>query len=89
MRRIFSSDLRERAVIAVEQEGLSRRAAAWRYPGACTAIVSVRRSLGWPIPMADCRIAAIARVHGPVLATRKLCDVEDFGLSLVDPWQGG
>ncbi|MEQ8348518.1 MAG: transposase [Sneathiellaceae bacterium] len=39
MPRIYSSDLRERVVIAVEQEGLSRREAARRYRVSASAAV--------------------------------------------------
>jgi predicted nucleic acid-binding protein len=34
----------------------------------------------------DAQIAAIARVHGAVLATRNTGDLEGCGIRLVNPW---
>jgi len=41
---------------------------------------------GNPISFADCAIAAIARVHGFVLATRNTRDFRDTGIETVNPW---
>jgi predicted nucleic acid-binding protein len=50
-------------------------------------IASDRRASGRPIMEADCQIAAIARVHRAVLATRNVRDFEGCGIEIVDPWQ--
>ena len=41
---------------------------------------------GNPISFADCAIAAIARVHGFVLATRNTRDFRDTGIEVINPW---
>jgi len=47
----------------------------------CSSVMSRRtRSL------ADALIAATARVHGLILATRNVDDFADCGLSIVNPW---
>jgi hypothetical protein len=50
-------------------------------------IASERRRVGRPIPFADAQIAAIARVHDAVLATRNTGDFEGCGLNLINPWK--
>lgn len=45
-----------------------------------------RRSLGRPIQPFDALIAAIARHHGAVLATRDTQDFDHCGIRLVNPW---
>jgi predicted nucleic acid-binding protein len=37
----------------------------------------------------DCQIAAIARVHSAVVATRNIKDFELTGVTLVNPWSAG
>lgn len=41
---------------------------------------------GNPISFADCAIAAIARTHGHILATRNVRDFRGTGVALIDPW---
>ena len=41
---------------------------------------------GWPRPMADAQIAAVARRHGLTLATRNLRDFAGMEVALFDPW---
>jgi predicted nucleic acid-binding protein len=48
-----------------------------------------RRTQGRPIGILDAQIAAIARAHGAILATRNTDDFEGCGLRLVNPWQVG
>lgn len=49
-------------------------------------IASSRRKSGRPIAEVYAQIAAIARVHGALLATRNTGDFEDCGIRLVNPW---
>jgi len=49
-------------------------------------IASVRRKAGRPIAELDAQIAAIAHVHGALLATRNTSDFEGCGIRLVNPW---
>ena len=49
-------------------------------------IAATRRASGRPITQADCQIAAIARTHGALVATRNIADFEGCGLKLIDPW---
>jgi toxin FitB len=51
------------------------------------AIVSTKRGRGMAMIEADAQIAAIARAHGAILATRNLKDFEGCGVHLVDPWK--
>ncbi len=51
-------------------------------------IAAHRRALGRPISHADAQIAAIVQARGAKLATRNVTDFEDFGLDVVDPWNG-
>jgi toxin FitB len=41
---------------------------------------------GRPLPALDSLIAALARVHGCVLATRNLDDFRATGVNVVNPW---
>ena len=50
-------------------------------------IASVRRKAGKPIAEMDAQIAAIARVHGAILATRNTADFEGCGIRVVNPWR--
>ena len=50
-------------------------------------LTAARRKAGRPIEKLDGQIAAIARAHGAVLATRNTADFEGCGVKLVDPWQ--
>lgn len=49
-------------------------------------IASERRASGRPISQADAMIAAVARSHGAVLATRNSRDFQGCGIELIDPW---
>lgn len=54
---------------------------------AYAAIAADRRAAGRPISQFDCQIAAIARIHAAVLATRNTVDYEGCGIEVIDPWQ--
>jgi predicted nucleic acid-binding protein len=54
---------------------------------AFSQIAADRRRQGRPIAEMDAQIAAVARVHGAVLATRNTDDFEGFGIRLVNPWR--
>jgi predicted nucleic acid-binding protein len=49
-------------------------------------IAAQRRKHGRPIAEFDAQIAAIALVHGAVLATRNTPDFEGCGVQLINPW---
>ena len=46
-----------------------------------------RRSIGKPIKVMDCQIAAIAKSKGVVVATRDVSDFEHCGVQIVNPWE--
>ena len=50
------------------------------------AIAAERRAAGRPIRQFDCQIAAIARVHHGMRATRNIADFEGCGIALINPW---
>ena len=50
-------------------------------------ILANARSAGRPMSVPDAQIAAIAREHSCIIATRNTKDFEANGLSLVNPWQ--
>ena len=76
------------AIDAVVRQDFARRvlpfdsAAARSY----AAIATSRRSLGRPIPDADCQIAAIARARDAALATRNAEDFAHYGIAVINPW---
>ena len=49
-------------------------------------IYASRRRRGRPISLQDCQIAAIARVHNAIVATRNISDFTDCGVDLINPW---
>lgn len=51
-------------------------------------IASARRTMGRPMPEADCQIAAIASARGMAVATRNVKDFADTGIHVIDPWAG-
>ncbi|EGV16516.1 PilT protein domain protein [Thiocapsa marina 5811] len=51
------------------------------------SIGAERRAAGRPISQFDCQIAAIARAHGAVVATRNVNDFAGCGVAVIDPWQ--
>jgi len=53
---------------------------------AYASIVSRARAVGRPIGMADGQIAAIAKAHGLLVATRDTAPFEAAGLSVINPW---
>jgi predicted nucleic acid-binding protein len=59
-------------------------AAADRY----AEIVATRQHSGRPIATLDAQIAAIALVHGAVVATRDVDGFAGIGLELINPWTG-
>lgn len=50
-------------------------------------ITAGRRTQGRPIGTGDAQIAAIARSHTALLATRDIRDFEGCGVRLVNPWE--
>jgi len=54
---------------------------------AYATIAAERRAAGRPISQFDCQVAAIARVHGAVVATRNARDYAGCGIAVIDPWQ--
>jgi predicted nucleic acid-binding protein len=71
------------AVIPGRVLGFDEKAAA-----AFSSISSTRRKLGKPISQFDAQIAAIARAHNALLATRDIADFEGCGVRVVNPWEG-
>lgn len=55
---------------------------------AFAAIAAERRGAGKPIGEFDAQIAAIARAHGAMLATRDVKDFAGCGVVVVSPWAG-
>ena len=51
------------------------------------AIVADRRRLGRPINDFDAQIAATARAHGMMLATRDIHDFAETGIQIINPWE--
>ncbi|MFC3631829.1 type II toxin-antitoxin system VapC family toxin [Paracoccus angustae] len=54
---------------------------------AFAAVFVDRKTAGWPISFPDCQIAATARAHAAVIATRNVADFEGCGIEVADPWQ--
>ena len=48
---------------------------------------AIRRSIGRPLPFADGQIAAIARTHDMIVATRNVKDFDGLQLQIVNPWE--
>ena len=87
---------RRRERLAVEVDAVVREDFAGRVlpfdsaaARAYAVIVASRRSTGWPIPEADCQIAAIARARDAAVATRNAADFEHCGIAVIDPWTEG
>ena len=59
------------------------RAAAREYG----LIAAGRRSMGRPIGMADCQIAATARCRNFELATGNVNDFQECGVRVINPWE--
>jgi hypothetical protein len=73
---VFAEDLRGRVLPFDE-------AAARLYP----AIVTGRTALGRPVAQSGGLIAAIARAHRAVVATRNTRGFEHCGIRLINPWR--
>ena len=58
------------------------RAAAREYAD----IAATRRGAGRRVSLADCQIAAIARLRGMTVATRNVRDFDGIGVDIVNPW---
>ena len=54
---------------------------------AFSVIAATRRREGRPIATLDGQIAAIAKAHDAVLASRNITDFEHCGVRLVNPWE--
>lgn len=80
----------ERLAIGLFDEDFAGRVLA--FDGAAArafaGIVAARRRLGRPIGELDAQIAAIARAHGAMVATRNVEDFADCGVRVVSPWEG-
>lgn len=51
------------------------------------ALMAERQRIGRPIAPIDAQIAAIARRHKAIVATRNVADFEDCGIGVVNPWE--
>ena len=76
------------AVTTIFDEDFSGRVLAFDNDAAdvYADIAAARKQAGRPISQFDGMIAAIARSHGAVLATRNTRDFTDCGINLADPW---
>lgn len=54
---------------------------------ACADIRAARRRMGQPIAIEDGMIAAVAKAHVAIVATRDTSGFEGCGISLVNPWE--
>jgi len=52
----------------------------------CADLVAARERAGRPVAAFDAQIAAIAKVHSAIVATRNIKDFEFTGVALVNPW---
>lgn len=52
-------------------------------------IKAMRQAMGRPTDDLDAQIAAIAKAHGCVVATRNIKDFEGVGVPLINPWKWG
>ena len=52
-------------------------------------IFAERQSAGQSIPSADCKIAAIARLHNTAVATRDTDHFAGCGIEVINPWEVG
>jgi predicted nucleic acid-binding protein len=92
--RVLPDGKRHRALVARFDEfvvrGFEQRVLAFDAASAYeyAKIMAHRRRIGRPMSVPDGQIAAIARHHRMVVATRNLRDFEDCGLDLVDPFAG-
>ena len=68
--------------------GFSHRVLSFDEPAAFVygEIMARRKSLGRPMSVPDGQIAAIAKTHSLIVATRNVGDFEPTGIELVNPW---
>lgn len=63
------------------------------FDGTCAAHYgetrAAREAAGKPISVEDAMIAATARAHGAIVATRNVADFADCGVRVINPWAGG
>lgn len=80
--------LREAEISEMLNEDFADRILVYdsRAARAYAEIEAHRRSIGRPIAIFDCQIAAIAKVHGFKLATRNVADFEECGFEIINPW---
>jgi predicted nucleic acid-binding protein len=71
-------------VIVLDTDVLSELTRQYPDQGAIVAADCDR--VGRPIGVADAQIASVCRKLQAALATRKIRDLEQAGLELVDPW---
>lgn len=85
-RRRFDLDRWYEDLVAV---GFAGRVLAFDESAAFTygRIVATARRSGRPAHIVDAQIAAIALVHGLVVATRDVADFAGFGVALVNPFE--
>ena len=78
-----------KAVEGILEEDFRDRILSFDRPAAraYATIAAERRAAGRPISQFDCQIAAIARAHGAVVATRNTGDYEGCGVAVIDPWK--
>jgi predicted nucleic acid-binding protein len=76
------------AALAIFNEDLAGRVLSFDNDAAdaYAEIGASRRAAGKPISQFDAMIAAMARSHGAILATRNAKDFEDCGIDVVNPW---
>jgi len=76
------------AIDGILEEDLRNRILAFDRPAALAyaEIAAERRAAGRPISQFDCQIAAIARSHDAVVATRNIDDYQGCGIGIINPW---
>lgn len=52
----------------------------------CAEIIALRKGLGRTVGKPDAMIAGIARSYGALMATRNVCDFNECGLNIINPF---
>ena len=52
-------------------------------------VMGYRKEIGRPLGILDGQIAAIAKVNNHAVATRNVCDFEDCGIEVINPFESG
>jgi toxin FitB len=52
-------------------------------------ILAAARAGGRPVDAGDAQIAAVAELHGMMIATRNVADFANLGVAVVNPWDAG